>query len=136
MKKLLLSFVVASILSSGNISFASMFDYIDNLSENQQYKLTQIYYDYKQEKNAIENQIMDYSNKISFVTRDQDRTPEQAELIIGAYERNIEALRAQLTLLEKTTDELFKLNMSQEQFDQFLIHKENVQRAFSNFLQK
>lgn len=136
MKKLSFLIAVFTIFSSANLVFAEGFDNLDNLTFEQKLILTQIYQDYKAENNDLENQIMNYSDKISRLRQSTDKTPEQISLLISVYERNIETLKNQQTLLEKQTNKLYQDNMTPEQFMQYNNQQLNVQDAFSKFLQK
>ena len=136
MKRFTFLIAVLLIFSASNVVFAEMFDNLNGLSAEQKVKLTNIYQQYKLENNKLEDRIMEYNNKINYLQNDKEKTPEQASLLIGAYERNVETLKSQQRVLEKNTDELYKQNMTPEQFEQYMLQKDNVQDAFSNFLKK
>ena len=118
MKRFTFLIAVLLIFSASNVVFAEMFDNLNGLSAEQKVKLTNIYQQYKLENNKLEDRIMEYNNKINYLQNDKEKTPEQASLLIGAYERNVETLKSQQRVLEKNTDELYKQNMTPEQFEQ------------------
>ena len=136
MKKIALLLMIFAFGAVSNSAFAEMFDNLENLTLEQKLKLTNIYQEYKLENDQLENRIMQYTNKINSLKNDPDKTPEQVSLLTGAYERNVQTLKSQQRLLEKTTDELYKLNMSAEQYQQFSAQKLQVQDAFNDFLKK
>ena len=80
--------------------------------------------------------IIEYNNKINQLKQDKDKTPEQIELLSGAYERNLETFKAQQKQLEQETDKLYKANMTEEQYLQYRALQMNVQDSFNDFLQK
>ncbi len=136
MKRMSFLIAVLLIFSASNIVFAEMFDNLNGLSAEQKVKLTNIYQQYKIENNKLEDRIMEYNNKINYLKNDNDKTQEQISLLVGAYERNVETLKSQQRILQKNTDELYRQNMTPEQFEQYMLQKDNVQDAFTNFLKK
>ncbi len=135
MKKTILLFgLVCAFL--GTAAFADVFDSLQGITPAQKQKLTQIQFNYKQQNNAIETRITEYNNKINQLKQDKDRTPEQIELLSGAYERNLETFKAQQKQLEKETDDLYKANLTDEQYLQYRALQMNVQDSFNDFLQK
>ncbi len=57
-------------------------------------------------------------------------------LLSGAYERNLETLKAQQKQLKQETDALYKSVMTDEQFKQYNERQTNADDAFKKFLQK
>ncbi len=136
MKKIALMFGVILIFCSVNTAFADNFDSLEGLTEVQKQKLTQIQYNYKQQNDSLDNKIMDYNNKLKQLQNDKDKTSSQISLLSGAYERNLETLKAQQKQLKQETDASYKSVMTDEQFKQYQAQQINVDDSFNKFLQK
>ncbi len=136
MKKLLTLFSSICILSMVSAAYADIFDNLQNLSPEQKSQLTRIYQKYKFENNNYETKIMEYTDKLSKVKEDTEKTPEQLSVLTGAYERNLATLKAQQKKLEEETESLYQTVMTQEQYKQYKEQQVNVQDAFNKFLQK
>ncbi len=135
-KKVLLAGVIFTFCCSIGIVFAEDFDALNGLTAAQKQKLTQIQYNYKQENNSLEMRIMDYNNKLQQLKNDKDKTESQVSLLAGAYERNLQTLKAQQNQLKQQTDALYKSVMTDEQYKQYNARQTNVDESFKNFLQK
>lgn len=121
---------------AGSAAFADVFDSLEGITPAQKQNLTRINFNYKQKNNDLEMRIIEYNNKINQLKQDKDKTPEQIELLSGAYERNLETFKAQQKQLEQETDKLYKANMTEEQYLQYRALQMNVQDSFNDFLQK
>ena len=79
---------------------------------------------------------MNYSDKIARLKSDSEKTEEQASLLIGAYERNIETYKKQQDILLKETNAKYKSILTDEQYKQYQAMQITVQDSFNKFLQK
>ncbi|MCD7740073.1 MAG: hypothetical protein LUH11_01835 [Candidatus Gastranaerophilales bacterium] len=136
MKKIALLLGFMFVFCSSSVVFAGDFDSLEGLSDTQKQKLTEIQLNYKQQNDSLENQIMDYNNKLQQVKNDKEKTPSQISLISSAYERNIETLKTRQEQLKQETDASYKTIMTEEQFKQYQAQQLKVDDAFDKFLQK
>lgn len=136
MKKFALMLCIFSFISISNMTFAQEFDSLENLTEAQKQKLTQIQYNFKQDNESLEMRIMEYNNKMAKVKNDVTKTPEQVSLLTSAYERNISTLKTQQKLLQQKTEASYRAVMTDDQYAQYKAQQMNVEEAFKNFLQK
>ena len=135
MKKIAILSVIFCFMSSVSV-IAGDFDKLEDLSPEQKQQLTQIHANYKEQINSIDDDLMNYSNKILQVKQDKDKTAEQSMLLISAYERNIESLKNQKKQLEAKKDSEYKAVMTVEQYKQYSAQQIVVDNAFSEFLKK
>jgi len=135
MKRILTSIFILTFLISGS-AFADMFDNLSNLSPAQKEQLTEAYNNYKKLNNEIETQIMSYNSKMAQVQKETDKTASDIQILVSAYQRNIESLKAEQERLDKHLEDSYKSIMTQEQFGQYQLQKDFAQSAFAKFLQK
>ncbi len=136
MKKVFILSLFCMLLSGVSAFAADDFETLKDISPAQKQQLTLIKTTYKQQLDSIDNSIMSYNSKIEQVKQDNDKTPEQAELLTGAYERNIESLKNQKKLIETEMENKYKTVLTDEQFKQYRAHQMVVENAFNTFLQK
>lgn len=135
MKKIISTLVLGLFLLTSS-AFAETFDRLEGLTPVQQQKLSQIQFNFKQKNTEIENRISEYQNKLNQIKADSSKTIEQINLLVASYERNISVFKSQQEALKKETEALYKSVMTQEQFLQYQAQQIQVNKAFSDFLQK
>lgn len=117
-------------------AFAASFETLDGITPSQIEQLTQIQQNFKKENDSLENQIMEYNNKLIRVKNDKEKSQQQINLLTSAYERNISSLKTQQKLLQQKTEANYREIMTIDQYSQYKAEQINVQDAFKNFLQK
>ena len=135
MKRILTTMFVLTFLVSGS-AFADLFDNLSSLSPTQKEQLTEVYSNYKKLNNELETQILSYNAKMAQVQQETDKTASDIQILLSAYKRNIDSLKAEQEKLDKNLEESYKSIMTQEQFSQYLLQKDFAQSAFTKFLQK
>lgn len=135
MKKIISSLVLGLFLLT-NSAFAQSFDKLEGLTAVQQQKLSQIQFNFKQKNKEIESRLSVYQDKLNQLKADTTKSKEQVNLLTASYERNISVFKAQQEALKKETEALYKSVMTQEQFLQYQAQQIQVNKAFSDFLQK
>ncbi len=113
MKKIIL---ILSLLISMNFVLADSFDEIEGLTLPQKQKLTNIQFEFNQKNNNLNARIDEYTKKMDAVKNDEDKTEAQKSLLTGAYERNLETLKAQQRMLLTETENLYKSVLTEEQY--------------------
>ncbi len=136
MKKLLTALIFLMTLGIFTVVNADEFDNLEGITPAQKEQITQIQLVYKQEYNANETKIMDYTNKLSQIKQETSHDPAQQALLIGAYERNINALKSRQEQLKQETDKKYKAILTEKQFQQYLSQQIRVENAFNDFLKK
>ncbi len=136
MKKLLTALIFLMTLGIFTIVNADEFDNLEGITPAQKEQIAQIQLVYKQEYNANETKIMDYTNKLSQIKQETSHDPAQQALLIGAYERNINALKSRQEQLKQETDKKYKSVLTEKQFQQYLTQQIKVENAFNDFLKK
>ncbi len=136
MKKLFTSIIFLMFFGLFTSCFADEFDNLEGITPTQKEQITQIQLVYKQEYNANETKIMDYTNKLNQIKQEVSAEPSQQALLIGAYERNISALKSRQEKLKQETDEKYKTVLTDKQYHQYLSEQIKVENAFSDFLKK
>ena len=116
MKKIVLMLLSVGLI--GNIAMALNFDEIEGITPVQKQQLTQIQFNYEQKNNALDSRIKEYTKKMELVQADEDKTDAQKSLLAGAYERNLETLKAQQKILEQETNNLYMSILTEAQFNQ------------------
>lgn len=132
------SFIILSaimILSSLSVS-AGEFDSLDGITPAQKQKLSQIHFNYKTENNALEQKIIQYNNQIYNLKNSAGKTQEEINTLTKAYERNITTLKEEQKQLEENTNILYKEVLTEEQFKQYELQKNQTENAFNKFLIK
>lgn len=135
MKKTVLSLILGLFLVTSSV-FAESFDKLEGLTAVQQQKLTQIQFNFKQKNKELESKLSAYQDKLNQIKADTTKTKEQINLLASSYERNISIFKAQQEALKKETEALYKSVMTPEQFLQYQAQQIQVNKAFSDFLQK
>ncbi len=125
MKKVILMLLTIGFINSSVIAIS--FDEIADITPAQKQQLTQVQFNYEQKNNALDSRIKEYTNKMELVQKDEDKTEAQKTLLAGAYERNLETLKAQQKILEQETDNLYKSILTEAQFNQFKNTETNQQ---------
>lgn len=136
MKKLFASIIFLMAFGLFTSCFADEFDNLEGITPAQKEQITQIQLVYKQEYNTNETKIMDYTNKLNQIKQETNFDPSQQALLIGAYERNISALKSRQEQLKQETDEKYKTVLTDKQYHQYLSEQIKVENAFSDFLKK
>ena len=136
MKKLLTALIFLMTLGTFTVVNADEFDNLEGITPAQKEQIAQIQLVYKQEYNANETKIMDYTNKLNQIKQESNHDPSQQALLIGAYERNINALKSRQDQLKQETDEKYKSVLTEKQFHQYLTQQIKVENAFNDFLKK
>ena len=136
MKKLLTALIFLMTLGIFTVVNADEFDNLEGITHAKKEQITQIQLVYKQEYNANETKIMDYTNKLSQIKQETSHDPAQQALLIGAYERNINALKSRQEQLKQETDKKYKAILTEKQFQQYLSQQIRVENAFNDFLKK
>lgn len=137
MKKIISALVLGLfLLTSSAFATTTNFDKLEGLSAVQQQKLSQIQFNFKQKNQEIESRLSAYQNKLNQLKADTTKTKEQINLLAASYERNISVFKAQQEALKKETEALYKSVMTPEQFLQYQAQQIQVNKAFSDFLQK
>lgn len=136
MKKSVLFISLVCIMFSTSMALANTFEQLENLSPVQKQKLTQANQMYKLENNNLETRIMEYTDKLNRLKMDNDKTPEEKSVLIGAYERNLATFKQQQEQIKAKRDEDYKNILTIEQYEQFQAQQIDVQTKFNTFLQK
>ena len=136
MKKLFASIIFLMAFGLFTSCFADEFDNLEGITPAQKEQITQIQLVYKQEYNTNETKIMDYTNKLNQIKQETNFDPSQQALLIGAYERNISALKSRQEQLKQETYEKYKTVLTDKQYHQYLSEQIKVENAFSDFLKK
>ncbi len=136
MKKVFIALSLFAFLISFGSAFADDFDALEGISAEQKQKLTNVQFQYKQEYDSNQTKIMDYENKLNQIKSDTSMNPEQASLLMSAYERNISVLNARQNELTNNKNQQYKEILTDEQYKQFQAQQIRVENAFSDFLRK
>ena len=136
MKKLFATVIFLTAFGLFTACFADEFDNLEGITPAQKEQITQIQLVYKQEYNDNETKIMDYTNKLNQIKQEVSTDPSQQALLIGAYERNINALKSRQEQLKLETNEKYKTVLTDKQYHQYLSEQIKVENAFSDFLKK
>lgn len=134
MKKIMLALFVLGTIASANVVIADSFDKLQNLTPIQKQKLSQVQFSYKSQIDVLNNQIMDYKNKLAKAQSDVTKSKEQIALITSSYQRNIQTLETQKSQLEDAMNNSYKSIMTPEQFREYSSQQLKVQDAFSEFV--
>lgn len=136
MKKVFIALSLFAFLISFGSAFADDFDALEGISAEQKQKLTNVQFQYKQEYDSNQTKIMDYENKLKQLKSDTSISPEQASLLISAYERNISVIAARQAQLTNEKNLKYKEVLTDEQYKQYQAQQIRVENAFSDFLRK
>jgi len=136
MKKSIISLISLLVLFVSAPAFANNFDTLDNLTPVQKQKLNQIFFNYKQQNNALQTDISSYQDKLNRLEKEISNTPDQKKLLKATYERNVQTLMKKQADLQKATDDMYKSVLTLEQYKQYQQQQVAVKDAFSQFLQK
>lgn len=136
MKKLLTLFAIICVSCFSSTAFADVFSALENISPAQKERLNRVYQKYKFENNKLNTKIMEYNDKLLKLKSDIDKTPEDLAVLVGAYERNLAALKSQQEKLEQEADASYKEILTLEQYEQYKAQQSSVKDAFKNFLPK
>ncbi len=117
-------------------AFAQEFAYLEDLTAVQKQKLSQIDYSYEQERKSLEMRILSYQDKLDKVKEMDDKSIEQINLLVSAYERNIKTLQVLQNQLKQKTEESYKTVMTPKQYKQYLAQQLQVENEFSDFIKK
>lgn len=124
MKKILLTFVLILI---ANVAFASPFEDIPDMTEEQKVVLQKLYDDYEKEFSTLEQKFVFFTNKLENIKNADDKTKEQIEILSSAYERNLIVLKNMQEILLSNLEEKYKEILTENQYNRYKMKKNKIQ---------